>query len=78
MQLVSLVVGAVQLCFVLSQVTRNGTLPNIFPHAYPEIPNNNANFQDSKAWQYYFLIIGTLINVLFPLPRSFTRSIPVN
>lgn len=50
-QLISLVVGAVQLGFALSQVTTNDTLPNTFPHAYQGIPNENANFQDSKAWQ---------------------------
>lgn len=40
-----------QLGFVASQAPLNNTLPNTFPHAYPGLPNDNANFSDAQAWQ---------------------------
>ncbi|KAF8521294.1 alpha/beta-hydrolase [Gautieria morchelliformis] len=52
--------------------------PNTFPHNYPGIPNTNANFTDSKAWQDYFLVKDQLPNMTFSLERSFAGNIPVN
>jgi carboxypeptidase D len=34
-----------------AQTSNSSTPPNTFPHAYPGIPNTNANFNDSAAWQ---------------------------
>ncbi|KAF8576822.1 alpha/beta-hydrolase [Ramaria rubella] len=56
----------------------NQTPPDSFPHNYPGIPNTNADFSDSAAWQNYFFVKDQLPNETFSLERSFAGNIPVN
>ncbi|KAF8516784.1 Alpha/Beta hydrolase protein [Gautieria morchelliformis] len=59
-------------------VAQSVSLPSSFPHLYPGIPNTQANFSDSRAWQKYFEVTDALPNVTFPLTRSYAGNLPVN
>ncbi|OCH94794.1 alpha/beta-hydrolase [Obba rivulosa] len=50
------------------------SIPNTFPHTYPEAPNGSF----SPAWQSYYEVKSPLPNITFPLPRSFAGNIPVD
>lgn len=89
-----LLLVSIALTPVHAQQPQSHTPPNSFPHEYPGIPNTNANFQDSQAWQNCtfcrvfsssitqfhldFLVKDQLPNMTFPLERSFAGNIPVN
>ncbi|KAF8524855.1 alpha/beta-hydrolase [Hysterangium stoloniferum] len=57
---------------------RNSTPPNTFPHEYPGIPNAYVNFEDSRAWQDYFLVKDKLPNATFAIQQSYAGNLPVN